>query len=177
MPFGNTVEPECVLGASIAARAMELLEEADRQYSRLLWEYEGGELAVDADSTYLTGGRMPQTTRRLFRSLNTGADFYHVFNPDFRDGSLRAGLNELCGGLSFLRSVLRNHQRPGAEGDDCHRNCQCKAEAFFHCEGNSKYTGAGTGGAFGHYELLGGFSTRRSGQADIGPIIDGMTAL
>ena len=63
MPFGNTVEPECVLGASIAARAMELLEEADRQYSRLLWEYEGGELAVDADSTYLTGGRMPQTTR------------------------------------------------------------------------------------------------------------------
>lgn len=55
MPFGNTVEPECVLGASIAARAMELLEEADRQYSRLLWEYEGGELAVDADSTYLTG--------------------------------------------------------------------------------------------------------------------------
>lgn len=101
MPFGNTVEPECVLGASIAARAMELLEEADRQYSRLLWEYEGGELAVDADSTYLTGGRMPQTTRRLFRSLNTGADFYHVFNPDFRDGSLRAGLNELLRRIEF----------------------------------------------------------------------------
>ena len=101
MPFGNTVEPECVLGVSIAARAMELLEEADRQYSRLLWEYEGGELAVDADSTYLTGGRMPQTTRRLFRSLNTGADFYHVYNPDFRDESLRAGLNDLLRRIEF----------------------------------------------------------------------------
>ena len=56
---------------------------------------------MDADSTYLTGGRMPQTTRRLFRSLNTGADFYHVFNPDFRDGSLRAGLNELLRRIEF----------------------------------------------------------------------------
>lgn len=101
MPFGNTVEPESALGVSIAARSMDLLEEADRQYSRLLWEYEGGELAVDADSTYLTGGRMPQTTRRLFRSLNTGADFYHVYNPDFRDESLRAGLNDLLRRIEF----------------------------------------------------------------------------
>lgn len=101
MPFGNTVEPECPLGVCIGAGAMELLEEADRQYSRLLWEFEGGELAVDADSTYLTGGRMPQTTRRLFRSLNTGADFYHVYNPAFRDESLRAGLNELLRRIEF----------------------------------------------------------------------------
>lgn len=101
MPFGNTVEPECPLGVSIGAGAMELLEEADRQYSRLLWEFEGGELAVDADSTYLAGGRMPQTTRRLFRSLNTGTDFYHVYNPAFRDESLRAGLNELLRRIEF----------------------------------------------------------------------------
>ncbi|MDD3193914.1 MAG: hypothetical protein PHE47_08770 [Oscillospiraceae bacterium] len=101
MPFGNTTEPTCALGVSIAARAVELMEEADRQYSRLLWEYEGGELAVDADSTYLIGGRMPQTTRRLFRSLNTGADFYHVYNPAFRDESLRAGLNELLRRIEF----------------------------------------------------------------------------
>ncbi len=101
MPFGNTIEPECPLGVSIGAGAMELLEEADRQYSRLLWEFEGGELAIDADSTYLNGGRMPQTTRRLFRSLNTGADFYHVYNPAFRDESLRAGLNELLRRIEF----------------------------------------------------------------------------
>lgn len=101
MPFGNPIEPEGALGVSIAARAMDLLEEADRQYSRLLWEYEGGELAVDADSTYLIGGRMPQTSRRLFRSLNTGADFYHVYNPAFRDESLRAGLNELLRRIEF----------------------------------------------------------------------------
>ncbi len=101
MPFGNAVEPECPLGVSIGAGAMALLEEADRQYSRLLWEFEGGELAIDADSTYLSGGRMPQTTRRLFRSLNTGADFYHVYNPAFRDESLRAGLNELLRRVEF----------------------------------------------------------------------------
>jgi len=101
MPFGDPAEPDCPLGASIGAGAMALLEEADRQYSRLLWEYEGGELAVDADSTYLTGGRMPQTTRRLFRSLNTGADFYKVYNPTLRDESLRAGLNDLLRRVEF----------------------------------------------------------------------------
>lgn len=102
MPFGNVIEPTSPLGVSIAARSMDFLEEADRQYSRLLWEYEGGELAVDADSTYLTsGGRMPQTTRRLFRSLNTGSDFYHVYNPAFRDESLRAGLNEILRRIEF----------------------------------------------------------------------------
>ena len=44
---------------------------------------------------------MPQTTRRLFRSLNTGADFYHVYNPNFRDESLRAGLNDLLRRIEF----------------------------------------------------------------------------
>ena len=101
MPFGDGAQADCPLGCSVAADAMSLLEEADRQYSRLLWEYEGGELAVDADSTYLSGGRMPQTTRRLFRSLNTGADFYKVFNPDLRDESLRAGLNDLLRRVEF----------------------------------------------------------------------------
>ena len=101
IPFGNPVEPQCTRGVYIWGGAMALFEEADRQYSRLLWEFEGGELAVDADSTYLSGGRMPQTTRRLFRSLNTGADFYHVYNPAFRDESLRAGLNELLRRIEF----------------------------------------------------------------------------
>lgn len=108
MPFGNITEPGSPLGVSIAARAMKLMEEADRQYSRLLWEFEGGELAIDADGTFVKVDpnrparfTMPKTVRRLFRSMNTSDDFYQVFNPAFRDVSLLNGLNQLLRRIEF----------------------------------------------------------------------------
>ncbi len=108
MPFGNITEPGSPLGVSIAARAMKQIEEADRQYSRLLWEFEGGELAIDADGTFVkvdpdhpTRFTLPKTVKRLFRSMNTSDDFYQVFNPAFRDVSLLNGLNQLLRRIEF----------------------------------------------------------------------------
>ena len=49
----NSVDVDCPLGASVYARAVDVLREIDTQYSRLLWEFEGGELAVDVDPTAL----------------------------------------------------------------------------------------------------------------------------
>ena len=37
----------------VYARAAELIKQADEQYSRLLWEFEGSELAIDADAIAL----------------------------------------------------------------------------------------------------------------------------
>lgn len=108
MPFGNNVDPGSPLGVSIAAKAMKLIEEADRQYSRLLWEFEGGELAIDADSSYLRVNpddsqhfSMPKTAKRLFRGIDASDDFYKVFSPTLRDTSLINGLNQILRRIEF----------------------------------------------------------------------------
>lgn len=110
MPLANTIEPESPLGVSAYSRATGLIKEADRQYSRILWEYEGSELAVDASDTALRmdgtpGGAMPIRNKRLFRQLGldkgTGGDLYEVFSPAIRDGALFNGLNQLLKRIEF----------------------------------------------------------------------------
>ena len=98
----NTVDADCALGASVFAKAVDVAKEIDLQYSRLLWEFEGGELAVDVDPTALyektdgKGHALPRLNERLFRAVDTGADStYEVFAPNLRDASLVNGLNQL----------------------------------------------------------------------------------
>lgn len=98
----NSVDLGCALGASVYAKGVEVAREIDMQYSRLLWEFEGGELAVDVDPTALyeksdgKGHALPRLNERLFRAVDTGADStYEVFAPTLRDGSLVNGLNQL----------------------------------------------------------------------------------
>jgi len=98
----NTVDADCALGASVFAKAVDVAREIDLQYSRLLWEFEGGELAVDVDPTALyeksdgKGHRLPKLNERLFRAVDTGAEStYEVFAPTLRDASLVNGLNQL----------------------------------------------------------------------------------
>ena len=60
------------------------MQDADDQYQRLLWEFEGGELAIDADITVLeASGELPRGKKRLFRNLGKYLDdgFYNVFSP------------------------------------------------------------------------------------------------
>ena len=124
----NTVDPESPMGASVYAKAVDNIREADLQYSRLLWEYEAAEMAIDVDPSVLRPKQMPGKTRlpgdlpdrlpaqwempalnqRLFRSVDLGTDdAYHVFAPGIRDSNYMLGLNRilmnieaLCG-LSF----------------------------------------------------------------------------
>ena len=104
----NNVDLDSPLGVSVFAKAKDLIRDADKQYSRLLWEFEGGELAVDVDPTVLRpkntsassdGSRHydpPQLNQRLFRGVDLNADeTYHVFSPPLRDGSLLNGLNQI----------------------------------------------------------------------------------
>ena len=50
VPQANWVDPCSPLGVSVYSRAVELIRQADEQWERILWEYEGGELAVGASS-------------------------------------------------------------------------------------------------------------------------------
>lgn len=103
MPFANHVDTASPLGVSVYSRAENLIEQADRQYGRILWEYEGAELAIDASVGALqTDGAdytLPRTKRRLFRQLaldgGAGGDLYSVYSPAIRDASLFNGLNQL----------------------------------------------------------------------------------
>lgn len=100
----NTVDATSPLGVSIYTRAVDLIREADKQYSRLLWENEGGELAIDADVTMFKNidGKLelPQGKERLFRHYKNFADAeggksIQIFSPNLRDASLINSLNQI----------------------------------------------------------------------------------
>lgn len=105
IPFGNTVDPLSPLGVSVYSRAVGLIEDADRQYNRLLWEYEGGELAIDAsqDIFPMENGRVvvPQGRERLFRPNNldptttSGDNLIKTFSPALRNENFYFGLNKI----------------------------------------------------------------------------------
>ena len=106
MPEANTIDPHSPLGMSCFGRAKNLIKDADEQYSRLLWEFEGGELAIDVDRDALqflqdedgNGGHsvMGQLQNRLYRTIDLGeSDTYKPFSPVLRDTSLINGLNNI----------------------------------------------------------------------------------
>lgn len=109
IPIANNVDTYSPLGASIFSRAVELIKEADKQYSRCLWEYESAERAVDVDITAFKRDEYgnpvaPQGKERLFRTIDAESDgktFYEVFSPDIRDVSFHAGLNKLLRLIEF----------------------------------------------------------------------------
>ena len=100
MPDANTIDPHSPLGISGFARAKSLIKEADMQYSRLLWEYEGGEMAIDIDRDALKYSAednksfMTHLQDRLYRTVDLGeSNTYNVFAPSLRDASILNGLN------------------------------------------------------------------------------------
>ncbi len=109
MPGANNADRRSALGVSVYARAQKLIRDADMQYSRLIWEFEGGELAIDAAADVLRQSgdnsenyKMPKGKERLFRSLSADdADFYKVFSPQLRDESLKNGLEIMLKRIEF----------------------------------------------------------------------------
>lgn len=105
MPFANHIDSESPLGVSVYGRAVDLIREADRQYSRILWEFEGSELAIDAPFDAVKNSKLPVRRKRLFRGLdivkNNGDDLYQVFSPAIRDTSLFNGLNQMLRRIEF----------------------------------------------------------------------------
>ena len=105
MPEANTIDTHSPLGVSGFDKVKGLIKEADKQYSRLLWEFEGGELAIDIDRNALRFLEDPQQNgtghsvmgtlqQRLYRKVDLNEEnTYEVFSPTLRDESLINGLN------------------------------------------------------------------------------------
>lgn len=105
MPEANTIDTASPLGVSGFSRVVNLIKDADMQYSRLLWEYEGGELAIDIDRDALktvigTDGSehtvQNHLQQRLFRKIDLGDETtYQQYAPALRDASYNEGLNTI----------------------------------------------------------------------------------
>lgn len=102
VPLANNIDLDSPLGISIFSPAIKLIHRADEQFSRLDWEYDGGQMAidVDADAVHFSQGyygsvpQMDKVRDRLYRTLDLGNDdTYKAFTPSLRDTSYLSGLN------------------------------------------------------------------------------------
>lgn len=108
IPNANNVDDTSPLGVSVYSRAINEIKEADNQWTRLLWEFEGSELAIDADITLFKKDdkgnyEFPKGKDRLFRmmDLDDNAEKYKVFAPAIRDENLINGFNAILRRIEF----------------------------------------------------------------------------
>lgn len=110
IPQANNIDSNSPLGVSVYARAIDLIKEADKQYSRILWEYEGSELAINASVDCfkldeLGNPILPKGRERLYRAVEYGVGEFNkaleTFSPAIRDSSLFNGLNNLLKRIEF----------------------------------------------------------------------------
>jgi len=124
----NSVDDDSPMGMSVFGGATKLIREADIQWSRLLWEYEASEMAIDVDPTALKvrpDGKSdtPRLKDRLFRAVDNGSDgLYSVFAPTIRDASIINGLEralrkieDACGLSAGTISDVNNEARTATE--------------------------------------------------------------
>ena len=111
IPKANREDQHSPLGVSVFADAVATIRDADRQYGALLWEYDGGQMAIDADDAAIrhnTNGStsLPKREKRLFRHVLSGGahaqqTLYEVFAPQLRDENYRRGLDTMLKRIEF----------------------------------------------------------------------------
>lgn len=105
MPGANIIDDSSPLGVSIFSNALDAIKDADEQYARILWEFEGSELAVNADVTALEARdgdfKVPKNKKRLYRGFDKD-DLFEIFSPAIRDQPLLNGLNHILRNVEYL---------------------------------------------------------------------------
>ncbi len=108
----NHTDLDSPLGTSVYADACELFSQAERQWQRLMWEFEGTELAIDASSALFPrkgkklAEKLPRAFRRLFRMHDFDpqaklTDMLQVFSPAIRDTNIYNGFNRILQRIEF----------------------------------------------------------------------------
>lgn len=113
VPRANNIDTYSPLGASVFSRATEIIEQADRQFSRILWEYFATEAAIHASEDIFDTSKkgkpvLPQGKERLYRAFDFdvkeagSGSFLKEYAPTIRDSSLFSGLNKYFQRIEFL---------------------------------------------------------------------------
>lgn len=110
IPQANAIDINSPLGVSCYAKASDLIKEADKQYSRILWEYEATETAINASESLFKLNKngdyeLPKGQKRLFRTFawedRSGKPLLDPYSPNIRDNSLFNGLNNILRKVEF----------------------------------------------------------------------------
>ena len=108
MPQANHIEPKSPLGVACYSRAVKSIQKADKLWSEFLWEFEGGELAINASSnlfekTIYGEPIIPEGRERMFKETFNfdGENFLQTYNPTFRDASIHNGVNRVLQKIEF----------------------------------------------------------------------------
>lgn len=109
-PLANNIDPTSPLGVSCYSRAVDLIHNADIQWSNLLWEFESGQRALYADVLAFTteSGKKVLPQKRLYRALNGSSDLgdnpeglFHEWSPEFREASIISGLDAILKKIEY----------------------------------------------------------------------------
>lgn len=104
VPFPNDIDLDSPLGVSVYANAVNLIRQADEQWSRIEWEYESKETALDVGADMLKDDKLPKRKKRIYRRYDVDTldgRFYNIFSPEIRDGSMFAYLNRILQRIEF----------------------------------------------------------------------------
>ena len=121
MPEANIIDMTSPLGVSTFARCISLIKDADYQYSRLLWEYEAGEMAVNVDRDAFqwiaeaNGDDRGKSTlgkgqQRLYRQVDINpneGELFEPFAPSLRDANYVQGLNTILMRIEDVTGLSR----------------------------------------------------------------------
>lgn len=120
MPEANTIDTLSPLGVSGYSRAVSQIREADLQFSRMLWEFEAGEMAVNvdrdafaymADPSHRNDGRsyLPKMQQRLYRQVDVdpNQELFEPYAPALRDASIINGLNNILMRIEDICALSR----------------------------------------------------------------------
>lgn len=111
IPIANNIDRNSPLGVSVFARGIDEIERADIHVSRIDWEYESKETAIDVDDSYIEediyGNKMlPKGKERLFRmyaseSMSGEKGIFQYYSPEIRDQSFFNGLDKILKRIEY----------------------------------------------------------------------------
>lgn len=107
-PLSNNIDPTSPLGVSCFSRAVKQIEQADRQWSDLLWEFYSGKRALFVDVLAFgkdDKGRAILPDKRLYRTIESGSpegEFFQEWSPDFREQNILSGFNTILKQIEFV---------------------------------------------------------------------------
>lgn len=107
LPIANNVDRSSAMGISCYCRAVSQIKQADEQWERTMWEFQGSELAIMAESGMfrVVNGKsdLPCGNERLYRIFQQtdATEMFHEFAPGIRDNSLFNGLNRIFQRIEF----------------------------------------------------------------------------
>jgi len=106
-PVANNIDRSSKLGVSCYARAVDLIQQADKQWSNFLWEFESGQRALYVD--VLAFGKDPDgkpvlPNKKLYRTIDAGGQedaLFKDWSPTFRQADLLMGLDSIMKRIEF----------------------------------------------------------------------------